>query len=465
MPSSSELIGDGTAKLTIEIPVEDLQREYQNAARRIAQRQKIPGFRPGKAPPRVVERMFGEAAIKLDAIERLVPRTFDRALAEQNLEMADQPEFEYPETDDGELDFSREFTYSGTVPLVPTVTLGNARTINLRRRAVEVIDEEISQQLEAIRSSRAEMVDIEDAERELGSEDIARFDFRERVDGEDRIEREGLAVSMSNPGFAEGFADQVLGMRIGDEKEFELEYPDSSPIAAVAGKQAQYRVKLVGLTERTLPELNDEFAASVSQVESVEELRGQMREEMTEYREREDRSRLQNEALAALIDKSDFTIAERLVDNQARQLLDARVADLTRRGMALETFLAQRGMDDDSFRQQAHEDAEDMIRNSLTIREFASAREIAIGPQDIEARLVEMFASYPEGEQEALRNHYLSQMGIESLAGQLLQERVLDQLLEEVNVQDPISAEGGESGAEEPPQAAEGDETEAAGGG
>ncbi len=449
MPSSSELIGDGTARLTIEIPVEDLQREYQNAARRIAQRQKIPGFRPGKAPPRVVERMFGEAAIKLDAIERLVPRTFDRALAEQDLEMADQPEFEYPESGDGELDFSRTFTYSGTVPLVPTVTLGNARTISLRRRPIEVSDEEISQQLEAIRSSRAEMVDIEEAERELGGEDIARFDFRERIDGEDRIEREGLAVSMSNPGFADGFADQVLGMRIGDEKEFELAYPDSSPIAAVAGKQAQYRVKLVGLTERTLPELNDDFAASVSQVESVEELREQMREEMAEYREREDRSRLQNEALAALIDKSDFTIAERLIDNQAQQLLDARVADLTRRGMALETFLAQRGMDEESFRQQAQEDAEDMIRNSLTIREFASAREIAVGPADLEARLTEMFATYPEGEQEALRNHYLNQMGIEGLAGQLLQERVLDQLLEEVNIQDPLGAEGKDPGEDE----------------
>ena len=465
MPSSSELIGDGTAKLTIEIPVEDLQREYQNAARRIAQRQKIPGFRPGKAPPRVVERMFGEAAIKLDAIERLVPRTFDRALAEQDLEMADQPEFEYPESGDGELDFTRTFTYSGTVPLVPTVTLGNARTINLRRRAVEVSDEEIEQQLEAIRSSRAEMVDIEDPERELGGEDIARFDFRERVDEEDRIEREGLAVSMSNPGFAEGFADQVLGMRIGDEKEFELDYSDSSPIAAVAGKRAQYRVKLVGLTERTLPELNDEFAASFSQAESVEELRGQMREEMAEYREREDRSRLQNEALAALIDKSDFTIAERLVENQAGQLLEARVADLTRRGMALETFLAQRGMDEESFRQQAREDGEDMIRNSLTIREFASAREISVGPEEVEARLIEMFASYPEGEQEALRNHFLSQTGIESLIGQMLQERVLDKLLEEVNVQDPLGAEGEQSAAEDPAEDAEGEEPEAAEGG
>ena len=465
MPSSSELIGDGTAKLTIEIPVEDLQREYQNAARRIAQRQKIPGFRPGKAPPRVVERLFGEAAIKLDAIERLVPRTFDRALAEQDLEMADQPEFEYPDSGEGELDFSRTFTYSGTVPLVPTVTLGNARTISLRRRTIEVGEEEIVQQLEAIRSSRAEMVDIEDSGRELGGEDIARFDFRERVDGEDRIDREGLAVSMSNPGFADGFADQVLGMRIGDEKEFELAYSDSSPIAAVAGKSAEYRVKLVGLTERTLPELNDEFAASVSEVESVEELRDQMREEMTDYREREDRSRLQNEALAALIDKSDFTIAERLVRNQAQQLLQARVADLTRRGMALETFLAQRGMDDESFRQQAHEDAEDMIRNSLTIREFASAREIEVGPQDVETRLTEMFASYPAGEQEALRNHYLNQMGIESLAGQILQERVLDQLLEEVNVQDPLGAEGEQSGSEAPTDDPDSDQSEAAGGG
>lgn len=465
MPSSSELIGDGTAKLTIEIPVEDLQREYQNAARRIAQRQKIPGFRPGKAPPRVVERLFGEAAIKLDAIERLVPRTFDRALAEQNLEMADQPEFEYPDTGEGELDFSRTFTYSGTVPLVPTVTLGNARTISLRRRSIEVGEEEIAQQLEAIRSSRAEMVDIEDSERELGGEDIARFDFHERVDGEDRIEREGLAVSMSNPGFADGFADQVLGMRIGDEKEFELAYSDSSPIAAVAGKSAEYRVKLVGLTERTLPELNDEFAASVSEVESVEELREQMREQMSDYREREDRSRLQNEALAALIDKSDFTIAERLVHNQAHQLLNARVADLTRRGMALETFLAQRGMDDESFHQQAHEDAEDMIRNSLTIREFASAREIEVGPQDVETRLTEMFASYPEGEQEALRNHYLNQMGIESLTGQILQERVLDQLLEEVNVQDPLGAEGEHSGSEAPTDDPDSDQSEAAGGG
>ena len=456
MPSSSELIGDGTAKLTIEIPVEDLRREYQNAARRIAQRQKIPGFRPGKAPPRVVERMFGEAAIKLDAIERLVPRTFDRALAEQNLEMADQPEFEYPESSDGELDFSRVFTYSGTVPLVPTVTLGNARTISLRRRPIEVGDEEVAEQLEAIRSSRAEMVDIEDAERELGDEDIARFDFRERIEEEDRVEREGLAVSMSNPGFAEGFADAVRGMRIGDEREFELAYPDSSPIAAVAGKQAEYRVKLVGLTERTLPELNDEFAAAVAQVETLDELRQQMRQDMTQYREREDRTRLQNEALAALIDKSDFTIAERLVANQAHQLLDARVADLTRRGMALETFLAQRGMDEESFRQQAHEDAEDMIRNSLTIREFASAREIEVGPEDVEARLTEMFATYPAGEQEALRNHYLGQMGVESLFGQILQERVLDQLLEEVGIRDPLGDEGEAPGADVPaePEAA-----------
>ena len=450
MPSSSELIGDGTAKLTIEIPVAELKREYLNAARRIAGRQRIPGFRPGKAPPRVVERMFGEASIKLDAIERLVPRTFDRALAEQNLEMADQPEFEYPETDDGELDFSRTFTYSGTVPLVPTVTLGNAQTISLRKRQVQIDEEEIEQQLEAIRSSRAEMVDLDDADRELGAEDIARFDFRERIDDENRIEREGLAVNMSNPGFAEGFADQVLGMRVGDSKEFELTYAEASPIAAVAGKLAQYHVKLVGLTERTLPELDDEFAASVAQVETLDELRVQMREEMTAYREGEDRTRLQNEALAALIDKSEFTIAERLIANQAHQLLDARVADLTRRGLALETFLAQRGMDDESFHQQAHEDAEDMIRNSLTIREFARAREIEIGPEEIEQRLTAMFASYPAGEQEALRNHYLSQAGIEGLAGQMIQERVLEKLLEEVNLQDPLPADGEAAASADP---------------
>ncbi len=461
MPSSSELIGDGTAKLTIEIPVAELQREYANAARRIAQRQRIPGFRPGKAPPRVVERMFGEAAIKLDAIERLVPRTFDRALAEQNLEMADQPQFEYPDSDDGELDFSRSFTYSGTVPLVPTVTLGNAHTISLRRRNAEVSDDELAQQLEAIRANRAETVDIDDTERMLGVEDIARFDFLERVDGENRVEREGLAVSMSNPGFAEGFADQVRGMRSGDEKEFELTYSDSSPIAAVAGKQAEYRVKLVGLTERTLPELNDDFASSVSQAETLDELRQQMREEMAEYREREDQGRLQNEALAALIDKSDFTIAERLIANQAHQLLDARVADLTRRGLALETFLAQRGMDEESFHQQAHEDAEDLIRNSLTIREFARAREIEIGPQEVEGRLTEMFASYPAGEQEALRSHYVNQVGIDSLAGQILQERVLEKLLEEVNVQDPLPAEGESETTDEPVEG----ESEAAGDG
>ncbi len=442
MPSSSELIGDGTAKITIEIPPTDLQREYLNAARRIAQRRKIPGFRPGKAPPRVVERIFGEAAIKLDAIERLVPRTFDRALADQNLEMADQPEFEYPESEDGMLDFKRPFVYSGTVPLVPTVNLGDTRTIGLKRQSVEVGELEIIAQLEAIRSSRAEIVDIEEPERGLLASDIGRFDLREEIEGQARVEREGLAVSLENPGFAEGFTEQVLGMKVGDSGKFELAYPANSPATTLAGKAAAYDLKLVGITESTLPELTDEFASSIADVETLEQLRERMGEEMLAQRRREVDARLQGEALAALIDKSEFIIADRLIANQAHRLLDARVADLTRRGLALETFLAQRGLDQDGFHQQAHEDAADMMRNSLVISQYSRDHEITITNEQVNEHLEMMFAPYPAGERDTLRQHYLNQVGRESLHGQLLQERVLEHLLGAINIQEVALRDG-----------------------
>ncbi len=436
MPSSSELIGDGTAKITIEIPPTDLQREYLNAARRIAQRRKIPGFRPGKAPPRVVERIFGDATIKLDAIERLVPRTFDRALADQNLDMADQPEFEYPESEDGLLDFKKPFVYSGTVPLVPTVNLGDTRTINLKRRSVEVSQLEIIGQLEAIRSSRAEMVDIEDPERGLLASDIGRFDLREEIEGQARVEREGLAISLETPGFAEGFTEQVLGMKVDDSAKFELAYPADSPVTALAGKRAAYDLKLVGITERTLPELTDEFASSIADVETLEQLRERMGEEMLAQRQREVDARLQGEALAALIDKSEFIIADRLIASQAHRLLDARVADLTRRGQALDTFLAERGLDQNGFHQQAHEDAEDMMRNSLVIGQYSRDHEIAVTDDQVDEHLEMMFAPYPAGERDTLRQHYLTQVSRASLHGQLLQERVLGHLLGAINIEE-----------------------------
>ncbi len=445
MPSSSEMSGDGTARVSVQIPVAELDNEYRNAARRIAGQRKIPGFRPGKAPPAVVERMFGSAAIKLEAIERLVPRSFDRAVTEQNLEMAGQPDLEYPQLESVELDFSVPFEFAGTIPLVPTVELGSTEQISLRRRSADVSDAEIEMQLEAIRAARAESVDIDDPERELVSTDIAKFDFSEIIDGNARVERDGLAVSMENPGFADGFADAVLGMTTGQKREFELAYAEDSPIASVAGKTASYTVTLTGITERTLPELNDAFANSVAEVETVADLRDRMREDVGEHRRREDEGRIQSEAFSALCDRSNFVIAERLIADQAHQLLDARVADLTRRGMAVDTYLAQRGLDHEAFHQQAHEDAEDLIRNAVVTRQFAEDRSIEVTLEDVDQRLDEMFATYPVGEQDALRSHYLSQVPRERIQDQLLQERVLTQLLSEIDIADPeveAAAEG-----------------------
>ena len=370
MNTSSERIGNGLAKLTVELSVPELQKEYGRAARRISSRTRIPGFRPGKAPVRIVENMFGKSAIISEAVEKLVPDSYSNALKAEELHAIDQPEIDF--ADDEEITFETPVVFTATVPLRPTVELGDYTSIVLTEDPVEVGDEDVENTLRQLRESRAQSTPVEG--RGLQEDDLAAAVVKMLVDDVNQMGDAEITVIIGGNGLPEGFDEAVTGMMPGEVREFELTFEDDHPDESMRNKSAQIRVELNGISERDVPELDDEFAALVSELDTVEELEADVRSRLLEEREATARRELERSALELVVDRSTFDVPEVVVHRQAHALMEQQAQRMTSRGIALDTYLGSIGSSQDEFHDQAIAEAERQVRNTLVLEAFAEQR-------------------------------------------------------------------------------------------
>lgn len=425
MKVSTERLPESQVALQIEVDDDRLNRAMASAYKRLAAKVRIPGFRPGKAPRDVVERHLGEHAILHEAIDRLLPEVYREALEQEQIEPVDRAEYE--------LVTEQPLVAKFTVPVRPTVDLGDYRSLRVERQPVVVEPEQVQEALEALRHRYAT---LEPVTRPIQWGDIVRADVHAEVNGRELVREEdaefplveGKTVSL--PGFAEAF----LGKEKGATFEFELRVPEDAPDARLRGQPARYQAVVKEVKQEVLPALDDEFARNVGEgFPSLAALRQRIEDDLREGLEREAEHAYHDQVLDALVERAQLDYPPVLVEREVDQMLEEQSAALaTSRRVSqrerLEAYLRQLGKSEAELRSELRPVAEQRIRRALVLSEVAQAEDIQVSDADVDAEIERLTSG--AGSQEAeLRRLFSSRDVKESVRRSLRTRKTLDRLV------------------------------------
>lgn len=447
MKVSTERLPQSQIALRIEVEDERLERAKDSAYRRLASKARIPGFRPGKAPRAVLERHLGGDAVLQEALDRLMPELYREALAQEGIEPVDRAEYE--------LEAEDPIVAKFTVPVRPTIDLGDYGALRVAREPVVVEPERVQDQLEILRQRYATYQPVD---RPVQWGDILRADVRGEIDAttfvrEEDAEfrlQEGRAVSLA------GFAEALLGHAKGEQFEFEVPVPEDAPDERWRGKTARYRVHLKELKEEELPELNDELARQVGEgFPSLEALRTRIQEDLQRALEEVEERRYHDRILDALVEGATVEYPPVLVEREAERLLE----DETGTGRAsaasgrsknapgnaknardakegLERYLQRMGKTEEEVRADLLPIAERRVRRSLVLSQVTEAEHIDVTDADVEAD-VERLSAGAGAQADELRRLFSTDNAKESLRRSLLTKKTLDRLVEIASGEEP----------------------------
>lgn len=374
--------------LEIEVEQDRFDRAMDQAFRRIAGRVRVPGFRPGKAPRQLIERQVGRQAIVEDAVEHLAPDVVNEAIRQENIEPYSRPRVDIQSVE--------PLTVKATVPLAPTITLGDLASVSIPREDVSVQADQVDAVVDRLRESYAQWVPVE---RPVQVGDRVTLDLRGTVvDGlttlMDSKDAE-YVVDPRGPQPAVGFAAQMEGMREGEEKSFTLNVPDDYRDRDVAGKPVLFRVTLHGIKEKQLPDLDDAFAQQAGEYTNLAGLREAVEKQLREREEERVRRERETGALDRLVEVSSIEVAPQLVESQTRLMLEEFGQNVERQGLKLEQYLRFVGKQPDDFVAEMRTEAEQRVKRSLALDAFAHAQQIEAQPEEVEAELKAATAALP----------------------------------------------------------------------
>jgi trigger factor len=454
----TERLENHTARFTVEVEVEQLEQAKKDAARKLARRVNVPGFRKGKAPYKVLVSYLGEGPILEDAIEALGNTIYKDALDNSDIEPYGPGELE-----DVELDPQPVFKF--VVPLRPTVDLGDYRDVRVDYETPTVEDEAVDNTLKAMQEREALIeessrpvaagnrvtVDIrgeylDGGETEAEESDTEAEEAAESEDAEEPaepenevfIDREDLVFSLTEDREpAPGFTDALVGAEVDEEREFEIEYPDDeAEYEHLAGRRVKFWVKVKKIETMTLPELNDDFAARVSEDDREEgeepltllQLRMKIREDLQESAEEQTKAEYGQEALDKMIEQATFGFPDALVSDQVHHLLHHLDNDLRQRGLTLDDYMKVSGKSHEDLHEDYHDTAVATIKRSLLLGEMIRAEQITVMDEDLDAEIDRISAQF--GEQAgAFRSIYNNASMRDNLHNDLLNRRVMDRVV------------------------------------
>ncbi|HHV62573.1 MAG TPA: trigger factor [Firmicutes bacterium] len=426
MKVSVERIEKNVVSLEVELEEEALDRALERSYRKLVKKVAVPGFRRGKVPRKIFELKVGKAALYEDTLDTLVPEAYLDAVKESRIDPIDQPKFEVIQMEEG-----KPFKFKATVEVRPEVNLGNYKEIKVEKKVEPVSDEDIDNQIEAMRKANARLIDVQDRDvAERGDFAVIDFDGSiEGAQGKDMSARE-YTVEIGGGRLIPGFEEQLVGLRIGEEREIETSYPEDFPDKEVAGKKARFKVMLRGLKRMELPELNDEFAKKAGGVETVEELRKSVASSLERSKEKLAELKLRNEIIDRVVKDAQVELPESLVNRQ----IDSMVADysynLSQQGMTLDKYLEAVGQDIQSFREQFREEAQNVVKRDLVLREIAKLENIQVTDDDVTARLEEI--SQKTGrDMDSVRKAFTMGTGEERLRDMIMIDKTIDFLVKE----------------------------------
>lgn len=407
--------------MTIEVEAERLDQAREKAVRKLSPRAKVPGFRPGKAPPNLVRQYFGEERILDEALDALVPIVYREALqTEESVDPIAHPRFVIQTTE--------PLVLKATIPVRPTVEIGDYASIRVKQEEIVVEEERVDQTLDTIRRRSAT---LEPIEREIGWRDVVRMNITGVVEDETMIEPQEAEVQLAEDRdvLFPGFEEQIIGHKKGDEFEFDLGVPDEARAAQFAGKTCHFTVKIIETKEEVLPELDDEFAKQVGEgFESVEALRVRIRSDIQATLKEQLDQQYQEEILAELVERSTIEFPPVLLDAEIDRILHDQAGHIEQ-GRGLERYLAALGKTEEQVREELRPVADTRLRRSLVLSRVTEAEDIQATDEDVETE-IDMLTVSAGAQAQQLRALFNNAEGRATIRRNLLTRRTLGRLVE-----------------------------------
>ncbi len=390
MSVSVEKLENSMARLTIEVSAED----FDKAVNQVYLRQKgsiaIPGFRKGKAPRKIIEKMYGAGVFFEDAANSCINSSYPDAVEECGEEVVSNPTIAVTQIEAG-----KPFIYTAEVALKPPVSLGKYKGVAVTKQdAPEATQEEIEAELKRQQDANAKIVDVTD--RAVQSGDMIKLDYAGTVDGVafDGGTAEDADLTIGSGSFIPGFEDQLIGTGIGEEKDVTVTFPENYHAKDLAGKEAVFHCKVNGIKEKQLPELNDEFADDVSEFSTLDEYKENIAKNITDRKTQEMRTAKENEAVNAVIEDSKIDIPAAMLTTQQEQLANEFAQNLQMQGMKLDMYLQYTGMTREQLVEQMKPQAERRILTRLVLEQIAKEENIEVTDEDFEDQLQKMADQY-----------------------------------------------------------------------
>ncbi len=384
-----EKLEKNMAKLTIEASAEELEKALQSAFLKNKDKISVPGFRKGKVPRQMIEKMYGPAIFYEDAANELIPEAYEKALDECEESIVSSPEIDVTQIEKG-----KPFIFTATVALKPEVKLGKYKGVKVDKVDATVTDEEVLAELDKQRESNARNVEVTD--RAVKDGDITTLDFEGFVDGEafDGGKGENYPLTIGSGSFIPGFEEQLVGAEIGKEVEVNVTFPEDYQAEELKGKAAVFKCTIKEIKEKELPELDDEFASEVSEFETLEEYKADVKAKLTEKKEKDAKDEKEAAVIEAIIKDAEMEIPEAMLQTQQKQMVDEFAQRIQMQGLSIDQYFQFTGTNYDKMIEQVKPQAEKRIQSRLVLEAIAAAEKIEATEEDFEEEMKVMAETY-----------------------------------------------------------------------
>jgi trigger factor len=421
-----EKLDNNKVKLTIHVGQDSFEEGMQKSYLKNRKSISIPGFRKGKVPRKVMEQYFGESILYEDAINEVFPPAYDQAVKETGIEPVDRPELDIVQIGSGQ-----DFIFTAEVTVKPEVELGQYKGFEVDRVEYIVTDEEVEERIKQTLEQNARWVSVEDRPVKTGDRVI--LDYSGSIDGElfegGTAEKQNLEIGSGH--FIPGFEEQMVCMELGEEKDLKVTFPEEYHAEELKGKEATFHVKLHEIKEKELPDLDDEFAKDVSEFDTLDEYRADIKQKLEKNAEERSNTELKNNLIDLAVNNAKVDIPDVMVDFELDNMLRDIDNQLRYNGLNIESYLKIANTSIDDFRAQYKDDAYNRVKTQLVIEAIGKAENIEVSEEDYEKQY-ELLAKQYNQEVETIKKSL--QGGLEHLENSIIAEKTIELLVDEAKV-------------------------------
>ena len=389
MSYTVENLEKSMAKITITVDADAFEEAMVKTYNKNKKNISIQGFRKGKAPRKMVEKLYGPEVFYEDAANFAIPDAYEEAAKESGLEIVSRPEIDVVEIEKG-----KDFVFTATVAVKPEVTLGDYKGIEVEKKTVKVMAADVNAEIDKVREQNSRMITVEN--RGIKKDDTAVIDFEGFVDGEpfQGGKGEDYSLVIGSHSFIDTFEDQLVGKKAGEEVDVNVTFPEEYHEASLKGKPALFKVTVKEIKKKELPKLDDEFASEVSEFETLKEYKASVKKNLTERRKEEAKREKENAVVEKVVENITVELPEPMIDEQTQQMIQEFAGRLSSQGLSFDQYMQMTGMTVDALMGQMKPEAEKRIRTRLALEAIVDAEKIKATAKDIDKEIENMANMY-----------------------------------------------------------------------